>query len=379
MKKKLKSIVMIACSVLLILVLGGTFYLTDNFRGKSSNAQLQLSRTIETSKSLIDYQNDLKMFDNAKLEHDGMLTTFEGYQTINLSDLDEFDEVSDLELYEEAKISIRYNFSYDYETNLVTLSVIMSENEQETIIDTIYGAAFVNESGDIDALLEIDEETILLSELQETEIIQECGWFKKALKKVKKAVKTVCKTTVGVVGAVATVVVPAAIGVAMAATGVGLVATIAVGAVAGAAIAGSTAAASTAQQNNGKVDWETVGLCVGVGAAVGALASGISYGVTNKVLSKTNTKTLKGDNKAINGDNVPKYPGDNATQSPGKGYEWRGNGDPSSGQGNWYNPKTGESLHPDLNHQEPYGPHWDYKSPSGNEYRIYPDGSFGLK
>ncbi len=69
----------------------------------------------------------------------------------------------------------------------------------------------------------------------------------------------------------------------MAATWVGLVATIAVGAVAGAAIAGSTAAASTAQQNNGKVDWETVGLCAGVGAAVGALASAAGYGIAKIV------------------------------------------------------------------------------------------------
>lgn len=49
-----------------------------------------------------------------------------------------------------------------------------------------------------------------------------------------------------------------------AATGVGLVATIALGAVAGAAIASTTAVASTIQQD-GKIDWETVGVCAGVG------------------------------------------------------------------------------------------------------------------
>ncbi len=72
-----------------------------------------------------------------------------------------------------------------------------------------------------------------------------------------------------------------------------------------------------------------------------------------------------------------KYPGNNPAKSPGKDWEWRGNGDPSSGQGSWYNPKTGESLHPDLNHPAPIGPHWDYSPGSGKGFthRIMPDGS----
>ncbi|MCA1709568.1 MAG: hypothetical protein LC808_42340 [Actinobacteria bacterium] len=62
------------------------------------------------------------------------------------------------------------------------------------------------------------------------------------------------------------------------------------------------------------------------------------------------------------------------TRAPGEGWEWRGNGPPSSGQGNWHNPRTGESLHPDLGHSDPIGPHYDYKDPSGTSYRVFPDG-----
>ncbi|KMZ54868.1 polymorphic toxin type 37 domain-containing protein [Dorea sp. D27] len=80
----------------------------------------------------------------------------------------------------------------------------------------------------------------------------------------------------------------------------------------------------------------------------------------------------KGSDKKVN---PPKYPGNNPQKSPGKGWEWRGKGDPSSGEGNWYNPETGETLHPDLNHPEPIKPHWDYKGNDGNWYRLYPDGS----
>lgn len=61
-------------------------------------------------------------------------------------------------------------------------------------------------------------------------------------------------------------------------------------------------------------------------------------------------------------------------KSPGKGWEWRGRGPKGSQQGSWYNPKTGESLHPDLNHPGPIGPHYDWKAPDGKTYRVFPDG-----
>jgi RHS repeat-associated protein len=66
----------------------------------------------------------------------------------------------------------------------------------------------------------------------------------------------------------------------------------------------------------------------------------------------------------------------NPAESPGPGWEWHGNPDApvGSNEGAWVNPDTGETLHPDLNHPEPQGPHFDYKAPDGSEYRIYPDG-----
>ena len=74
----------------------------------------------------------------------------------------------------------------------------------------------------------------------------------------------------------------------------------------------------------------------------------------------------------------PKLPSDPATP-PGPEWEWRGRGPPGSGQGNYYNPITGESLHPDLKHPAPIGPHWDYKAPDGSWWRIYPDGTMQPK
>ncbi len=41
---------------------------------------------------------------------------------------------------------------------------------------------------------------------------------------------------------------------------------------------------------------------------------------------------------------------------------------------NYYNPKTGESLRPDLNHADPIAPHWDYRDAAGKWWRIFQDG-----
>ena len=52
----------------------------------------------------------------------------------------------------------------------------------------------------------------------------------------------------------------------------------------GAGIAAGTAAISTYQQD-GKVDWETVGICAGVGTAVGAVSSYAAYKITSAIKS----------------------------------------------------------------------------------------------
>ena len=64
---------------------------------------------------------------------------------------------------------------------------------------------------------------------------------------------------------------------------------------------------------------------------------------------------------------------DDPAQPPGAGWEWRGNGEVGTEEGAWYNPETEESLHPDLDHGDPYPPHYDWIGPDG-KYRVYPDG-----
>jgi RHS repeat-associated protein len=77
---------------------------------------------------------------------------------------------------------------------------------------------------------------------------------------------------------------------------------------------------------------------------------------------------------------APGYPGNDPSKSPGDGWEWRGNGEPGSPDGNWFNPQTGESIHPNLDHAPPIGPHYDYKPSRGAPWqRLFPDGTLEPK
>ena len=67
------------------------------------------------------------------------------------------------------------------------------------------------------------------------------------------------------------------------------------------------------------------------------------------------------------------YPGNDPTVAP-DGYEWRGKGEQGSKEGSYYNSDNKSSLHPDLDHPDPIGPHWDYSGPEG-KFRIFPDGT----
>lgn len=69
----------------------------------------------------------------------------------------------------------------------------------------------------------------------------------------------------------------------------------------------------------------------------------------------------------------PPIPTDPATP-PAPGWEWRPPQVPvGEFPGNWYNPGTGESLNPDLNHLPPKGPHWGWTDPYGNKWYYFPD------
>ena len=67
------------------------------------------------------------------------------------------------------------------------------------------------------------------------------------------------------------------------------------------------------------------------------------------------------------------YPKGDGTTAPEPDWEWKGPDAPGGNQGGWVSPDGSESLHPDLDHPPPVGPHWDWTGPGG-QWRIFPDG-----
>lgn len=193
-------------------------------------------RNVELEPENVDYESILNKFENGKLETEGSLTTFEGYQTISISDLEELDNLSASDLEQAKETKVKYNFSYDSETNMVTLSAESIDAEGQIEIDTISGVGFINDKNQIDAVMNIDGESILLSEMQDAGMIQNCGWFSRLIKKVVKvAVKVAVVAAVVATSAAVVVATAGAAAPALVAAGVGVTTSAGIGAAAGAA------------------------------------------------------------------------------------------------------------------------------------------------
>jgi RHS repeat-associated protein len=119
----------------------------------------------------------------------------------------------------------------------------------------------------------------------------------------------------------------------------------------------------------------------GAAAAAGAIAGSLSsdeeilgHLTISKSLAAKLAAEANGNQEATcEPSEMPNF--EDSSQPPGPGWEWKGSGSPGSSEGSWFNPGTGESLHPDLEHEGEIGPHYDYhpgrRMP---KYRVFPDG-----
>lgn len=129
------------------------------------------------------------------------------------------------------------------------------------------------------------------------------------------------------------------------------------GAVAGGVVAGGGIISA------GYLGWVTGGLIFdnlvdpGLDWAFDKIYDGIINPKTDKNGDKPSDSARDAADKMANGKN----PGSDWIKKGGK-------------DGNWHNPKTGESLRPDDH--EPFGPHVDWHGPKGPRGRFFPDGRF---
>ncbi|MCM1545442.1 MAG: hypothetical protein NC033_00230 [Clostridiales bacterium] len=224
---------------------------------KKEDVSFASIRTMTLSDSKIDSQSILSEFEDAELKEVGSTICFEGYKTLDVNLFSEIDNISENDLNEIQICKVKYNFSYDTESNVVTLSAEMHNEKGEIEIDRLSGYAFINSEGNIDALMNIDGETVFLSEMQEAGLIQNCGWFSRLFKKI-------------VVAVVAVVAVAAVAAVVVATAGAGMAAVIAAGAVAG-AVVGGVAGGLISYSEYGKLDWRWIVGGIVIGGALGAV------------------------------------------------------------------------------------------------------------
>ena len=232
--KVVTSIVAIILSIVLLL----TGVLLSNSKN-SSGQVVATSRTIELTQSAVDVQSVFNEFEDASLTREGSTVYFEGYKSLDQNALSEIDYISELEMEELAECVVKYNFSYNSETNIVTIAAMTALQDGSIEVDEITGVGFLNDKNEIDAVMNIDGEGVLLSEMRDAGLIENCGWFSRLIKNIAKAVAVVAVVAVAVA---AVVVTAGAAAPAVVAAGVGVSTTVVAGAVATAATIGTYAA-----------------------------------------------------------------------------------------------------------------------------------------
>lgn len=308
-------------SILLVLVCSCVYFATTFLQTKQITNETQtVVRTVEISKNAVDYQSILDEFEDAKLDTIGNITNFEGVKTFNLADFIELDLVSDTNV-EDFEVKIKYRYEYDKEAKIISLSATYVDEDGMEIVDTLIGVPFVDENGNLDAVFDCDGEYMLLSELQDAGMIENCGWLKNLFKKVTQIAKKVVTTVATFVYENADVFVPLAIGVIGGLTGGAAIPILLAGAAAGAVIDGTKTAVQSYQQT-GNVDWVATGISAGIGAAVGLVATVTGYSIGSTLRSETektyNTnKEFQEANGSANNSSV-KY-GNAGTKAT---YEW---------------------------------------------------------
>ncbi len=192
------------------------------------------TRTVRLAQTAVDAQSLLNEFDDAKLTQSGTTTYFEGYKALEAEKLSEIDYISEDNFEEIENCKVRYNFSYDTESNVVTVAASTTLADGSIEIDEIHGVGFINDNGEIDAVMNVDGEGVLLSEMRSAGLIENCGWFSRLIKKVVKAVVVVAAVAAVVVASAAVMVATAGVAApALVAVGVGTTAAYGVGAAVG--------------------------------------------------------------------------------------------------------------------------------------------------
>ncbi len=159
----------------------------------NNNNYKQITRTVEYNKIDFD-ENAFDDFDSHEiLQKNGNISikaekSFDS-KIFNEFDLVGFDENSD-------EFIVAYEINYIEKEDTVFLSATIVGDNDIDIIDTVPGLVSLNSAGEPDVVFSIENELIWLSDLTDSSIINNSGWFKNLIKKITNKVVKVASTIV---------------------------------------------------------------------------------------------------------------------------------------------------------------------------------------
>lgn len=176
MKKRTKIITSIVALLLCCVML----FIATMFSNPNGVSLSASTRTFELS-VLPEYENYLADFDEKSVDYDEEYVSFYGKMKYDEQVLTLFDQIALAEDIDTEQSNIIYDCSFDMETMQFTFrAALVDENNEIQEIEEMVTDAFVTEYGQLDAYIELDGETYLLSDYVSTDVIDKClfGWLK---------------------------------------------------------------------------------------------------------------------------------------------------------------------------------------------------------
>ena len=187
MKMKTRAkIVTSIIAIVLSCVLLFTVMVVNNNTNTTVSAEANV-RTVELTKSNFDDQSIFDEFDEHTLTTEGNVTYFEGVKTVDESYFYDTNNV-DIESGVSENVKIQFSVSFNQETNMIILTT--KKIGSDIIVEETCGEVFDN-NGKVDAWLSIDGENVLLSELADSGVIENCGILSRLIKIVFRMIPAV--------------------------------------------------------------------------------------------------------------------------------------------------------------------------------------------
>lgn len=151
------------------------------------------TRTVEVSQTSVDAQSIFDEFENVELTKDDTKISFVGTKQMDLSVLSDIDLIALDETFGEDFKDVTYNVSVDSENLNLEVSLSFLTENDEIVTDTLNGIVVTSETGKADALIFIDGETVLLSELCNEDLLDNVGFFSWLFKTAKNIANKLVK------------------------------------------------------------------------------------------------------------------------------------------------------------------------------------------